>query len=304
MNEKETRLELIRRYLEGTATAEETRHLETLLLSDAGLRREFLRYAHLDAALAERRTAATPPALKHRTWMQWRPLTAAAAGIILGMFCTSLVFAYASPRFATTARRLLWNEGFELGVRQTIPGLPNKTDGWFGDEARVVDAENGVQPKNGSKMLRFLSATFAGENAKQSIWGDVYRLVDLRGQIREGRALMRVTANFNGTHFPAGEEYSCDVELCALEEELANAPQPLALPWVRENSVAVGARKFSMKGDGLWQEAVAEVPVSPQTRCVLVHLAVLRRKPFPPAAPVTFNAHYLDEVKLELLSLP
>lgn len=300
MNERETRLELIRRYLDGTATAEETRDLEALILHDPGLRREFLRYSHLDAALADKRMPAAQQVQKRKTWLQWRPLTAAAAGIILGMFCTSLVFAYASPRSAAT-RRLLWSESFESGVIQTIPGLPTEPGTWSGDEARVVGPENGLQPKGGSKMLRFVSATFAGENARQSIWGDVYRLVSLKDQVK-GKALLRVTAGFDGTNFPTGEEYSCDVELCALEEDPANAPQPLTLPWVRENSASVAARKFPMKGDGIWQEAMAEVPVSPQTRYVLVHLAVLRRKPFPPAAPVTFNAHYLDDVKCEILS--
>ncbi len=43
------------------------------------------------------------PVLRERTdkkstrWLSWRPLTA-AVGIVLGMFCTSVVFAYAVPR--------------------------------------------------------------------------------------------------------------------------------------------------------------------------------------------------------------
>ena len=89
-----------------------------------------------------------------------------------------------------------------------------------------------------------------------------------------------------------------------MEDDPAGAPQPLALPWVRENSASVAARKFPMTGDGVWQTAAVEVPVSPQTRFILVHLAVLRRKPFPPAEPVQFGAHYLDDVKLELVAKP
>src|SRR5205814_4369 len=143
----------------------------------------------------------------------------------------------------------------------------------------------------------FVSATFAGENAKHSAWGDVYRLVDLRGRVGEGRSALRLSASFDGVRFPAGEEYSCYVELCALEEDPAGAPQPLTLPWVRENSASVAARKVPMKGDGVWQEAAVEVPVSTQTHFVLVHLAVLRRKPYPPVEPVQFSAHYLDDVK-------
>lgn len=308
MNERETQLELVRRYLDGTATAEEVRSLESLILKDPGLRREFLHYANVDAALAGTRRPQVPVIAqpKRKIGPSWRPLAAAAAGVVIGIFCTSMVFAYASPKFAMAKARVLrlWSEGFESGPMETLPGLPREAGTLSGDEARVVTTENGLKPKSGTKMLRFVSATFAGENAKKSAWGDVYRLVDLREQMSGGKATVRLTANFNGVHFPQGEEYSCDLELCALEDDPAEAPQPLALPWVRENSASVAGRKFPMKGDGVWQEAVVEVPVSPQTRFVLAHLAVLRRKPFPPVEPVRFGAHYVDDVKLELLTQP
>ena len=44
--------------------------------------------------------------------------------------------------------------------------------------------------------------------------------------------------------------------------------------------------------------------MSPQTRYVLVHLAMRRRKPYPPTEPVQFSGHYLDDVKLELRTQP
>ena len=153
-------------------------------------------------------------------------------------------------------------------------------------------------------MLRFVSATFSGEDAKRSAWGDVYRLVDLRGQVGNGKSVLRLSASFDAAQFPAGEEYSCFVELYALEDDPAGAPQPLTLPWVRENSASVAARKVPMKGDGVWQQAAVEVPVTAQTRFVLVHLAVLRAKPFPQVEPVQFSAHFLDDVKLELFTRP
>ena len=43
------------------------------------------------------------------------------------------------------------------------------------------------------------------------------------------------------------EEYSCSVELCALETDPGTAPQPLALPWVRENSASTALRKIPLK---------------------------------------------------------
>jgi hypothetical protein len=313
--------DLIDQHLNGTMSEEARRELEERLLHSAADRERFWQLAETHALVHEgiQQQLAEPaahvvhaerPVLRgwrpRSVWFQWRPLTAAAAGVVFGMLCTSMVFAYAAPRFAG-AKAAVWrlvSESFESGMVETLPGLPRQTGVWSGDTARVVTAEQDLNPKDGVKMLRFVSATFAGENAKQSAWGDVYRLVDLHGRVGEGTSVLRLSASFDGVRFPAGDEYACFVELCALEEDPADAPQPLTLSWVRENSASVAARKIPMVGDGAWQVAVVDVPVSPQTRFVLAHLAVQRQKPFPPSEPVQFGAHYLDDVKIELLSKP
>lgn len=317
---KDERLDdLIDQHLNGAMSDAARRELEERLLHSAADRARFWELAETHVLVHEgvqQRLAepeanpasagsipiALPRVTPRFVWLQWRPLTAAAVGLMLGMFCTSLVWAYVGPHAGKVVRLL--QEGFESGALETLPGLPRETGVWSGDVARVVAAENGLQPRSGAKMLRFVSATFPGENARQSAWGDVYRLVDLRGQVTDGRAVLRLTASFQAARFPTGEEYSCSVELCALEHELTEAPEPLALPWVRENSAATALRKVPLQSDGGWQEAAVEVPVSPQTRFILVHLAVLRVKPYPPAEPVQFGGHYLDDVKLELLTRP
>lgn len=302
--------ELIQRYISGSATAEETTALQMALEADPDLRAAYLDLMNLDVALAAAADAsdlmpvletAKPRVVRSNAWMQWRPLTAAAAGLMIGLFSASIVFAYSSPGFlsAKVVRRL-WSESFESGTRQTLPGLPQESEVWTGDEARVVTAKAELKPKIGGRMLRFLSSTFAGESANRSGWGNVYRLVDLSGQVPDGATSLRLTAQFLGADFPAGEEYVCFLELCALEDDPAEAPQPLTLPWVRENSASVAARKIPMTGHGVWQGGTVEMPVSAQTRFALVHLAIQRRKPFPSSEPVHFSGHYLDDVKLEL----
>jgi hypothetical protein len=270
----------------------------------------YLDYKNLDVSLEAAAGAAemTEPSIvieprpRHwSAWTQWRPQMAAAAGVVFGTFCTSMVWAYVGPHAGKVVTLL--QESFESGVAETIPGLPLEVGVWTGDEARVVAAGEGVKPKDGAKMLRFVSAMYPGEDAKVSAWGDVYRLVDLRGRVSEN-SVLRFSASFDAVQFRAGEKWACFVELGALGDDPANAPQPLTLPWVRENSAAVAARRIPMSGDGVWQAAVVEVPVSPQTRFVLVHLAVQRQKPFPPPEPVQFGGHYLDDVKLELLTKP
>ncbi|MEZ0276222.1 MAG: hypothetical protein ACAH88_15040 [Roseimicrobium sp.] len=307
--------ELLVAWEENTLTEEECAELKGLLGSDSEARQRLVEAGVLQSVAGTRvqawdtlpKSQAIPSANLPRkpwalAWLSFRPLMAAAVGVALGMLCTSMVWAYVSPQTAQVVT--LMQENFESGVVATIPGLPHDTSMWTGDAAHTVTAEQGLNTESGAKMLRFTSATYEGENVKQSMWSDVYRLVDLRGKVGEGKSTLRLSAAFNAVRYPEEEEYAGSVELCALEEDPSAVPQPLTLPWARENGSSVALRKVPLAGDGRWKQGVVEVPVSPQTRYVLVHLAVLRKKPYPPVEAVQFSGHYVDGVKLELITLP
>ena len=92
MSERERMLEMIGRYADGAASEEEIRALEAALCGDAELRREFLRYMNLDAALAGAvpslhvpKAEATPRVTRFppRAWIGW---AAAAALIVAAVF--------------------------------------------------------------------------------------------------------------------------------------------------------------------------------------------------------------------------
>ena len=311
--------DLIHGYLDGTIGETDFTHLQSLLRDNAEARQMLRSLSTVDAKWQELAAAnpetlrllATPAASqrgpgRNPAWFSWRPLTAAAAGIVLGIFCTSVVFAYASPRFAGAkpVKRQIRGDSFEAGVNGTMPGLRTVRGVWSGDEARVVTAEQGVTPKIGEKMLRFVSATYPGENTKFSVWGDVYRLVDLRGQVRDGNSVLRLSASFAAAAKSDNEKYECSLEMSVIEKEMTDLPQPHSLISVSANSMAVVTRRFPMTRDSRWQDVSAEVPVSPRARYVLLHLAVLRVEPPASAEPVRFSGHYLDAVKLELISEP
>ena len=236
---------------------------------------------------------------------KWHWLTA-VAGVAFGILCSSVVFAYASPKFHSSKELLsvLFNESFESGVKATQPGLPREAGVWTGDEARVVTAEQGVAPRSGGKMLRFVSATFPGENAPVSSWGDVYRLVDVRGLAHEGKTALRLAASFNSVKSPTGEEYEYSVGLSALDVEMSELPQPLSLTSVASNSSAITQRKFPIKHSGQWEMGTVEVVITPATRFVLIHLAMVQSSPKPASGAVRFSGHYLDDVKLEIVTQP
>jgi hypothetical protein len=86
MNRTEHELELMRRYLEGVASLKETQELEALIVKDASVRQDFLRYTHLDSALAGVRRSQPSVVVPRRfVWLSWRPIAAAAA-LVIGAF--------------------------------------------------------------------------------------------------------------------------------------------------------------------------------------------------------------------------
>ena len=81
MKANEENLDLMRRYLTGEADAEAVQTLGERLKTDADLRREFLAYARMDAALASMPVEVVSRP-KPTRWRVWAPLAAAAAIIV------------------------------------------------------------------------------------------------------------------------------------------------------------------------------------------------------------------------------
>jgi hypothetical protein len=80
-------LELMGRYLDGQATAEETARLEAMMMADPQLRSEFLACARVEASLRTALVGKRVPSPRRTTrWRQvWIPLAAAAA-LVIGAF--------------------------------------------------------------------------------------------------------------------------------------------------------------------------------------------------------------------------
>jgi hypothetical protein len=305
--------DFIQRYIAGTLPDDEALALQNALKSDKDLRALYLDYMNLDVALgshAESRAAvneilASPMAGKTSRsahWLSWRPLAAAsAAGILVGMFFTSVVFGYVVPRTMERVRTV-FSESFESGVTKTVPGLPHETSLWMGDEAEVVASAPGSKAHGGAKMLRFVSATYPGENSPRSQWGDVYRLVDVRGMAGEGRTMARLSASFAQSSAVVEKRFVCRAEALAIDKELSALPTPLDLAWLQQNNSATGSRRAVLTGTGQWQDVSVEVPITRETRYVMLHLAMVQEQPIIESGSVQFPAHLMDDVKLDIIS--
>ncbi len=309
MNSDHESLELIRRYIDGITKPEEITELQDILRRDAIFRRLFARYTSLDSALGDGRLFAAPvtrvrsngssrPSLK---WLSWRPLTAAAAGIVLGTFCTSVVFAYVAPSFGKVVTLL--GESFESVPTPLAKGVPMEADHWSGDYTEVVGEQQGVKPESGKKMLRFLRADYEGKtNAEGSRVGDIYRLVDMRpyrGEFADDGVVAQVSAGFNMLEFPADERYHCSLTLYALDAE--SVPTGSTRSGIKLDEAPLGSHKRLMRLDrspATWQRLTSELRLPPDTDYLLVRICIqytLKSAPQP-----TFAGHYVDEVRLSM----
>ncbi len=133
-------------------------------------------------------------------WLQWRPLTAAAAGLIIGLFSASLVFAMGTQRTIQHSLPLA-NASFEEDLNPAAEGVPVQFALWSGDFTAITEAQQGIIPKDGRRMLRFLrSDSSVSSGVDKAPAGNLYQVMDMRPFRRElanGQARVDWSAWFN-----------------------------------------------------------------------------------------------------------
>lgn len=319
--------DLISRHSDGLITAEEHRELAAMLEGGPEARREWFLRNDIDLALVTRAEGRREELLVPNGAAGVKPASAprrfraaglagpliAAAGVSLGLFGASAVWAFAVPRSAFTERVIrVFTESFECDVAATVPALPRGLGDpagsvWRGDEATVVAARQGVEPVAGSRMLAFERSTFVGEDPSTSAWCDVYRFIDARPVLvmaKQQPVTARLSASFSlaPDACAAGEAYSASVRIYAFARDISAAPEPLSLGWVVEHCVASGTKKVPLAcGRTGWQRVTVDASLPPEAQYVLLHVSAVRDEPKPTSEPATFRGHFLDDVALDLL---
>lgn len=317
---------LFARVCDGVATAEEIGELHQRLRGDAGAMDSWLHYSALHvelaagSALPERasRPSGVPveshPAstahddvarvLRPRFRFIWA--NPAAAGLLVGLFAATLVWAYVAPlpRKALT----LLSEDFENSAVPLASKTVLETGIWRGDAAEIVSAQSGVTPESGVKMLRFLRDDFAGRpKPAGGHIAVVYRLIDLRPYHREivgGNGVAEVSASFNATDFRADERYGCAISLYALDAD-ALPDRPGRLGSVLSNEALAMARSSRTELDRTptaWQRVTTELRLPPEAEFLAVRLHI--SQPFESGEHAIFTGSYVDDVRVSLTQRP
>ncbi len=294
MKSEHESLELIRRYIDGEASEADRQALQEQLRSDPITRSLFARYANIDATLGSGSIAlsqhAHPARPVRTTWFSWRPLTAAAAGIVLGMFCTSVVFGFVAQRGVEKKTPLaLAQPSFEDAQMPFANGFPDASAHWGGDAAQVVTSENGVSAKEGKFMLR-LEASPRGSPRF------VYQVLDLTSIPASASADTReieISASFAAAD--AESAMRCMLRAFAVSE----AREHLDPTWIehRDEAMASATRGLDvMPGSKGWQTMSLKIQVPRTVRSLVLFFGVRT-----PDKNLPKTAHYLDDVQVSLI---
>lgn len=274
--------------------------LAAVLKSSGEARQLWFLYHDNECSLAEIKR---PVEIKTRksplSWVQWRPLTAAAAGIAFGMFCTSVVFGFVSPRMGAVKKVPLtvFDAGLEDEKQTLHDGIPDRVGQWGMDEAKVVLAERDVKPLHGRHMMR-LEPIPREQNVKNHT-SRAYQVLDLRAlptQAMNGDSEVEVTASFCATNSDVSSRYL--TRAVALDETPEQATKNFWSKVESDGVVSVSQRFDTKPGDPGWHSFSMKLRLPPGSKTlVLIFGAVPPEDAAQPA-----SVHYLDDVQVSLLS--
>jgi hypothetical protein len=306
MKTSDPRFELIRRCRDGEATAEELTELEAKLREDIGFRKAYVQYANIDVALnAVSKTMTFPVATKvnrlsrRSPWLSWSPLSAAAAGVMIGMFCTSLVYGFVAQRVNAVKKVAMefFDPGFENAKQVLDDSMPRKSGQWGVDSAAVVTKENGVLPLEGKQMLRLDPIPREKEVKNHS--SRVYQVLDLGSLPTDAISVdteVKVTASFYSSRSDLSSRYL--IRAVALTEPPEKATREFWSKTENDDVVSMSQRFDSVPGEASWQRFSLKMPLPRGSRTLVLILGAV------PPEDESENAfvHYLDDVQVALIT--
>lgn len=302
--------ELIIAWEDEQLTPDELTELKQLLAANPAARQRLVESGVMQRVVAERASATANAAKLDRVafqspeakpkptrWLQWRPLWAAAAGLVIGTFCSSVVYGFVAPRLGVVKKvpLVVFDPGLE-GMKRLDTGLPHGVDEWGVRSARIVSAENGVRPFQGQRMLRMEPILLGDLDEKR--YSRAYQVLDLRSLSLDavsGTVEAQVTASFCASQRKVKARYV--IRAVALNEPPGTATEGL---WSKAEDTGVVSltQRFETKaGDIGWHPFSVKMPLPHGAQSLVIILSAISPKDETTEAPV----RYLDDVQVSLL---
>ncbi|MEY5026659.1 MAG: hypothetical protein RLZZ244_2187 [Verrucomicrobiota bacterium] len=300
------RFDLIRRCHDGEASPAELAELEAHLREDPSFRNAYVRYIQMDLSLGrmapQHSKPQTGPIQSAHLASSWRWIPAMAAGLVLGMFTTSLIFAFSERNPATpTQITKLGDGGFGERIGKVPSGFPPAFGLWSGDDSEFVRND----PQGGPPALRFVRAERESMLPSAGAGScDVYQLIDLsalKSKASSGEATLSLSVQFRDARASEGET----VRFIARIYLFSGAPDSIQAGWPlnRREALAIGSNQIDSRGGSpdSRSHVTAQVFLPPLADFALVHL--IANKPdfrAPTNAQATFGEQFIEEVQLTL----
>lgn len=271
--------------------------LAAVLKSSAEARQLWFLYQDNECSLAELkpRQQKAKTARAGSSWLTWRPITAAAAGLAIGLFSASMVFGFATYQAAVKRVPL---PVFDAGLEDGAPldnGVPRRPGQWGADSARVVMAENGVRPVEGRHMLRL--EPIPREKDVKNHASRVYQVIDLRQAAPlAANTEVQVVGSFCASKSEMASRFM--IRAVALDEAPEQAMKDFWPKAQSDEAVSMSQRFETPAGDQDWHAFSLKMPLPPGARTLVILLASSPSEDTSQAASVS----YLDDVQVSLLS--
>jgi hypothetical protein len=305
-------LHLLMRHQDGTLTPDEMTAFEAVMRDDPTKRQLFAETQMRSMVLHDRfrqeafqRDTDTPFCALSRTdksvrftWIT-RPITAMAAGLVIGLFSASIVWAISSPKATTERLSSLVDGSFEQ--RAIGRGFPRESGVWSGDEADIIERT----ASDGRQVLRFVSpGADEADPAGPAISCDVFQIVDLRplraGLAPEADTVLELSARFLDDR-PANTKpsvtFTAQIFLFSGDPSDMHAKWPFAAP----ESLASGSSMLTTLGGdaGRWRHGSTRVFMPSEAEFAVIQLAAR-----PNIRPAVLDSLYADDVRLTLKTQP
>lgn len=275
------------------------RHAMSRLLVDEQALIHRLRDDSIVSLLDSAPSAKPAQSLRAPHWYAWRPLTAAAAGIVFGLICTSVVYGFVAQRAAVKKIPLsVFDPGFE-GMKPLDKGLPHNLGEWGVRSARIVPAEEGVLPLQGGHMLRMEPGLLS--ELDKNLYSHAFQVLDLRSlplDAVSGATEVQVTASFCVPGSAAKVRHV--IQVVALNDSPAKATEDLWSKTKDEGVVSLRQRFETRAGDSNWHTFSVKMPLPHGAQSMIIILSAISPKDQTTPAAV----RYLDDVQVSLLTLP
>ena len=234
------------------------------------------------------------PAPKSGSHFRWSRITSVAAGILIGIFSASMVWAYAVPLASQTQRvsKEIVFESFEDPQMKSSGRFPTNANQWFG-KMLSVPGTGGMPAVEGTRLGKF-------ENVPKHRFTYARYVVDLDEYAEPSDKHTRsieVSGSFFSPDLDPTSVFRIDV---AAFGEAPEAVQPVWIDREHFDDVVLQqvGRNYSpeLSDQPTWHEVKVTMEIPPETRSVVVSLGAGKSAPGGASSD-----RYLDAVRVNLV---